>query len=331
MCVMRHKSKARTAVIMIAILILVLVFLYSGLQILESTVLRQDEGTLHSGSVMTIVRDGVEYYPRQDITVVMVAGIDETGPMVSSESYNNSGEADMISLLVFNKTTETVDVISLNRDTMVDIPVLGVGGKPAGTIKGQLALAHTYGAGREDSSRNLRKAVSDLFYGIDINFYVTMNMDAIAILNDAVGGVTVNVTEDFSAVDPTITMGEITLTGKQAISYVRSRSGVGDQMNLTRMERHKQYMNSFMDVFPVKLKGDKYFANDTYHALLEYMVTDCSASSLTNILMQFSEYQIGEIVTIDGENTKGAEFMEYHIDEEDLDRVILKYLYAPKK
>ena len=232
---------------------------------------------------------------------------------------------------MFNNETETVDVISLNRDTIVDIPVLGIGGKPAGTIKGQLALAHTYGTGLEDSSRNLREAVSDLFYGIDINYYVTMNMDAIAILNDAVGGVTVNVTEDFSAVDPTITMGEVTLTGKQAISYVRSRSGVGDQMNLTRMERHKQYMDSFMDVFTVKLKGDKYFANDTYHALLDYMVTDCSPSSLTNILMQFSEYQIGEIITLDGENVKGAEFIEYHIDEEDLDRVILKYLYAPKK
>ena len=60
------------------------------------------------------------------------------------------------------------------------------------------------------------------------------------------------------------------------------------------------------------------------------MVTDCSATSLSSLLDRFSEYELGDIVSIDGENVKGEEFMEYYVDEEDLDRVILEYLYAPK-
>lgn len=324
------KSKGRKAFIMIAILLLVVVLIYSGLRIMESTVTRQEEGTLHSGTRHTIVRDGVEYYPRQDVTVMLVAGIDETGPMTASDSYNNSGEADMVSLLIFSDETQRVDVLSLNRDTMVDVPVLGIGGKPAGTIKGQLALAHTYGSGMEDSSENLRNAVSKFLYGIDIDYYVTMNMDAIVVLNDAVGGVTVNVTDDFSAVDPSIPMGEVTLKGQQAVNFVRSRNGVGDNMNLTRMERHKEYMDSFMDAFTKKLSQDKRFVTDTYQDVTDYMVTNCTPSALSSILQSFSEYQIGDILTVDGKNVKGEEFMEYHVDSEALDRIILEYLYAPK-
>ena len=331
MCEMKHNSKAKKALIMVAILILVLVLLYSGLQILESTFFRQNEGTLHSGSDKTIVRDGVEYYPRQDITVMMVAGIDEDGPVTDSDSYNNSGEADMVSLLVFSEDKETVDILCLNRDTMMDIPVLGLNGKPAGTIYGQLALAHTYGSGLTDSSENLCNAVSKFLYNTYIDYYVTMNMDAIGILNDAVGGVTVNVTEDFSAVDPSITMGEVKLSGKQAITYVRTRAGVGNQMNLTRMERHKTYMKSFMDVLVTKLDSDRRFVTNTYVDVTDYIVTDCSANSLAVILDRFSDYGLGDIVSIEGENRKGDEFMEYYVDEDALDEIILKYLYAPKK
>ena len=67
-----------------------------------------------------------------------------------------------------------------------------------------------------------------------------MNMDAIATMNDAVGGVKVTVTEDFSKVDPTIPMGEAILRGQQAINYVRTRKNVGDQLNLSRIERQKE-------------------------------------------------------------------------------------------
>ena len=59
------------------------------------------------------------------------------------------------------------------------------------------------------------------------NYYISMNMDAIAILNDAVGGVTVNVTDDFSAVDPSITKGEVTLKGDQALTFIQTRKDVG--------------------------------------------------------------------------------------------------------
>lgn len=331
MCNMMQKNKRGNPMIIVAILILVLVLLYSGLRILESTVFNKPADIDQGGSGKTILRDGVEYFPRQDVTMVLLSGIDETGPVRDSGSYNNSGEADMVSLLIFDEKAQKLDVLSLNRDTMMDIPVLGLGGKPAGTIWGQLALAHTYGSGLEDSSENLRTAVSDFLYGIHIDYYLTMNMDAIVLLNDAVGGVTVTVTDDFSKVDPAITMGEVTLKGDQAIHFVQSRQGVGDELNLTRMERQKEYMTGFMAALQSKLDAEPAFVVKTYEEAADYMVTDCSVKVISSLIDRYGDYELGQILTVEGENVKGEMYMEYHADEAALDRLILQYLYAPKK
>ena len=117
-----------------------------------------DNETSDSGR-KTITVNGIDFFPRQDITVVLVMGIDTTGEMVDSGSYNNDGESDVVALLVFNEETETFSVININRDTMVDMPVLGLGGKKAGTAYQQLALAHTYGTGLEDSCENTKETV----------------------------------------------------------------------------------------------------------------------------------------------------------------------------
>ena len=91
----------------------------------------------------TITRDGIDYYPRRDITVMMLLGIDQEGPVADSGTFTNPGASDAVMVLIFDEKNETWSILQLNRDTMIDIPVLGLGGKEAGTIYGQLALAHT--------------------------------------------------------------------------------------------------------------------------------------------------------------------------------------------
>ena len=56
------------------VLILVLVMIYSGLQVLESTVFHIGSGQSSAVTRKTIERDGVAYFPRQDITVILVMG-----------------------------------------------------------------------------------------------------------------------------------------------------------------------------------------------------------------------------------------------------------------
>ena len=314
----------------VLILLLVIVMLYSGLQILESNVLRT--GADEQGFVSrTITRDGVSYYPRQDITVVMVLGIDQNGPVQASEGYINPGAADMAALLIFDDADKSCTILQLNRDTMLEMPVLGVGGKNAGTYYGQLALSHTYGSGMADSCENTRRTISNFLYGIRIDYYLAMNMDAISILNDAVGGVTVNVTDDFSHVDPTITKGQMTLRGEQAIRFVRTRRDVGDQLNISRIDRQKEYIGSFLKKFRSRYHSDLEFAATTYDQVLPYIVTDCSLNTITSLMDRYGDYEIREVVSPAGENVMGEEYYEFYADEDALDELILRLFYAPKE
>ena len=326
----RPRKRVKLAIISI-ILILVLVFIYSGLQILESTVFSKGNATGSSHSSKTIIKDGVEYFPRQDLVVLLLMGIDKEGPVQSSGSYNNDGEADVVSLLIFDKKDKVMRVLSLNRDTMTDVPVLGIGGRPAGSVYGQLALAHTFGTGLEDSCDNTVKAVSDLLLGAPIDHYMALNMDAIPIANDAVGGVTVKVTDDFSAIDPSLPMGEVTLRGEQATTFIRTRKGLGDQLNLSRMQRQKVYMEGFLEALRAKRAGSDSFLLKMYEDMADYAVTDCSFTTLNSILGRYAQYPLAEIVVPEGQNVEGEEFMEFHLNEESFEDLVLRLFFAEKK
>ena len=326
---MKKRSSGKDILFPCVVLILVIVMLISGLQILESTVFHQ--GKEPTIATKTIERDGVKYFPRQDITVVMVLGIDQMGKVESSNSYNNLGASDVVALMIFDEKNKESRILCLNRDTMLEMPILGIGGKKAGTMTAQLALSHTFGSGLEDSCENTRETVSNFLYGLEIDYYVSMNMDAIALLNDSVGGVTVTVTDDFSEIDPTIGMGEVKLMGQQAITFVRGRGGVGDQLNVSRMERQTEYINGFMEAFLGKREEGISFLFSAYEQAMPYMVTDCSLTVLQDITQRYANYPVVEIVSPEGENRKGETYMEYYVDEEKLDDLILRLFYAPKK
>ncbi len=327
---MRRHSHRRRILYFGLILILVLVMIFSGLRILESTVFYNDTTEEEVHVSKTITREGVDYFPRQDITVIMALGIDERGPVVSSGNYRNNGEADAVFLLILDQVDETYTVLCLNRDTMMEIPAIGLGGKRAGTYYGQLALSHTYGEGLEDSCENSREAISNFLYGISIDHYVAMNMDAISILNDAVGGVTVNVVDDFSKVDPRIKKGEHTLMGSEALSYVQTRKDLGDQLNISRMVRHQEYIQGFMKSFTDKIESSDSFVLKLHDQVDEYVITDCSVTVISGLMERCADYSLKEIVSIEGENVLGEEYYEFYVDEQKLDELILRLFYAPK-
>lgn len=305
-----------------ALLILCIVKLVSSI----NNNANQDE--LYSSKV--IKRDGVEYYPKQDITTLLIIGTDSSGEIKKSDYYYNDARADFVLLAIFNNTEKSYTLLNINRDTMLNMPILGVNGKNAGTFYGQLAVSHTYGSGLSDSCENTKKAVSDFLYGASINYYVSFNMSAISIINDSVGGVKVNVTEDFSAVDPSITMGEIILSGDQAFSYVRSRHGVGDQLNVSRMQRQEKYMNGFAEAYKNTYSGNEKKLLSLYDELSPYMVTDCSSNVLSNLASRYSQYEFKGVISPDGENKVGEKYMEFYADEVKLDELILSYLYEKK-
>lgn len=310
-----------------AVCVLVIVAICSGLLILGSTALLPEEVEAEHTS-KSITKNGIDYFPKQNLTVILLMGIDEPGPAKDSLSYNNQGEADMVVLAVIDETERACRMLTLNRDTMMKIPMLGLGGKLAGSKTAQLALAHTYGSGLEDSCENTRKAVSDFLKGIPIDYYISINLDAVAILNDAVGGVEVAVEDDFSLVDESIQKGTMVLRGDQALTYVQTRWNVGDHLNLSRMERQKAYMQGFMEAFRRMTNETEGFVLSTYESVAPYLVSDLPVSTLSGMVERYEQYAITEFLSLEGENVMGEEYYEFHPDQQKLEDLILDLFYV---
>ena len=257
-------------------------------------------------------------------------GIDREGAVVDSGSYKNSGAADVVLVLIFDETAKEYRVLALNRDTMVRMPVLGLGGRPAGSTNAQLALSHTYGNGLRQSCENTRETISDLLYGVTIHQYIAMNMDVISVLTDAVGGVKVNVEDDFSLFDNTIPKGEIVLNGEQAYTFIRTRKDLGDQLNISRMKRHEAFVDGYIEAFRANIGKNVTYAMDIYEDIEPYVVTDCSNQVMSDLINRFSDYNFVGCISPEGTNVVGEEYMEFYLDEEKFLPLILSLLYSPK-
>ena len=268
---------------------------------------------------------GKNYRQRPELETYLFMGIDTMGAAVGVNSYAGGGQADVQIVAVLDHEARTWQALQLNRDSIVRVPVLGVGGDIVAYEDEQLALAHYYGNGREQSCENTVLAVSMLLGDQPIDGYMAVNMDAVGILTDLVGGVTLTVTSDFSAIDPSLMQGEtITLTGEQALIYVRSRANIDDETNLARMNRQRQYMTALEEKL---MQKDANFVVEAYDALADYMVTDIASGTAAEIGERMQDYTQLEVLTIDGENVVEGEHWAYYLDEDSLQETILQLFY----
>jgi LCP family protein required for cell wall assembly len=160
---------------------------------------------------------------------VLLAGIDSNERRASQAATLNT---DALMLVSISEDQSELTLVSLPRDT-VDVP-LGDGSTWDRKING------LYAAQGIDA---LVDAMESL-YGIPIDGYVTLDMDDLVALVDAVDGVTVDPAEPL--IDPPIGLnvqpGEQVLDGETALAYVRSRV---DQ-DYGRMGRQQEVVQSLV-------------------------------------------------------------------------------------
>ena len=228
---------------------------------------------------------------------------------------------------MMDNENKKLSAIHINRDTMTDINVLGVAGQKIDTVNAQLALSYAYGNGEEISCRNTMDSVSKLLLGIDIDHYISLTMDAVPVFNDMVGGVEVEVLDDFSQVDETLVKGEkVILTGEHALNYVRSRYNLEDSTNGRRMERQRQYLNALQKKTKLCIEADDEFIAEAALEISKYMVSNCSVNRLQEFMNKVSSYEFTEIKTLPGESKKGEEFIEFYVDENGVKELVVKTL-----
>ncbi len=273
---------------------------------------------------------GHEYKLKDDVQTVLVLGLDKFETK-NAQSYNNNKQADFLMLLVIDHANESCSALHINRDTIAEMDILGVAGDKVGTVSKQIALAHTYGNGKEVSCRNTADAVSDLLMGIQIDHYVSVTMDAVSVYNDFLGGVEVTVLDDFSGIDSTLIKGEtVTLLGEHALNYVRTRYGLDDSSNAQRMVRQRQYIEALYNKSVASIRNDESFVVNAGMKLADYIVSDCSGNALQAIAEKISGYTFAEIFELDGRNVRGKEHMEFYPDKDSVEETVVKLFYELK-
>jgi polyisoprenyl-teichoic acid--peptidoglycan teichoic acid transferase len=147
------------------------------------------------------------------------------------------GNTDTMLLLHFDPANNKLTVLSIPRDTQVQIEGHGEQKINAANVYGGPAL--------------VAETVSNLLDGIKIDRYVTINVQGVEKLIDALGGVTVYVPKDIKYQDDSqhlyinLKEGEQHLNGEKALQLLRFRyDAYGD---ISRIQRQQMVMRALMD------------------------------------------------------------------------------------
>lgn len=278
----------------------------------------------------SVVYKGERYWYNENVISILCMGIDASIQETGTDSIGTNGQADALFLAVLDKETGKLSLVNISRDSMVDVNVYNVEGQYLRTERMQICLAYAYGDGKEKSCLNVAQSVSRLLYGMPIHAYAAIEYNGIGVLNDTVGGVTVEVLEDLTRSDPELTLGRtLTLTGQQAITYVRSRDKTVLESNNDRMTRQRQYLLAFIKTVLEQTRSDISVPLTLYQTASDYMITDIGSSEVTYLasLILKTGFSEGDLHSIAGEIVMGEEYAEFIPDEESLYEVVLDVFY----
>lgn len=214
---------------------------------------------------------------------ILLLGVDERA--------NDKGRSDTMIVMTLDPAHEKMQLLSIPRDTRTEIIGKGFEDK----------INHSYAFGGSEMS----VATVEHFLDIDLDYYVRMNMEGLAQLVNAVGGITVNNDQAFSQGGYTFNTGKIQLNGDEALAYVRMRKQ-DPKGDLGRNQRQRQVIEGIID------KGAGLNVvnqiGDIMNVLGDNMVTNMKFENMRGLAMNYrsarkniSTYQMaGHGTRIDG-------------------------------
>ncbi|HEY2421752.1 MAG TPA: LytR family transcriptional regulator [Neobacillus sp.] len=149
----------------------------------------------------TVKRETPVKLEKKDPFSVLMLGVDERA--------GDKGRSDTIIVLTVNPNNNSVKMLSIPRDTRTEIVGKGTEDK----------INHAYAFGGVPMSMN----TVEKFLDIPIDYYMQINMEGFKDIVNAVGGVTVQNTLDFTQDNFHFPVGPVQLNGEKALSFSRMR------------------------------------------------------------------------------------------------------------
>jgi LCP family protein required for cell wall assembly len=159
--------------------------------------------------------------------------------LLGVEDYSGEydrGRSDTLIVATFNPEDQSLKMLSIPRDTRVEIP---------GYKKDKINHAYSLG------NKELTIETVESFLDIPIDYYVSVNFQGFINIVDELGGVTVDVPFDFDEINSDwerfyYEEGEMTLNGEAALVYARMRKK-DPRGDFGRNDRQKQIVKAVID------------------------------------------------------------------------------------
>lgn len=205
---------------------------------------------------------------------VLLMGTDHSLGRDEDGSTDNLYRTDSIILARVDPGNQKVTLVSIPRDTKVDI-------EGHGSTK--INAAYAYGGA------SLAVSTVSKVAGVDISHFVLIDMDGLSEAVDALGGVEVNVPYEINDPDYTgyLAAGDQTLNGEQALIFARARhcyDKVGDG-DLIRTANQRTLIGAIADKL---LQEDKVTQANVLTQLSSYVQTDLSVDDINTYASEFS-------------------------------------------
>lgn len=279
--------------------------------------------------------NGHQYVYNEDVVTFAFLGVDQDTFGLEDDRVGTAGQSDTDMLLVLDLASGRATLLSIPRETMVDVDVYSTDGKFVGSQQMQLCLAYAYGDGQHTSCENALTSMRRLLYQIPIEKYFALDLAGIGPINDAIGGVTVESLYDFPAEG--VAKGDtVTITGDFAETYVRSRSTDSLDSSLNRLQRQQQYLRAFAEQLLPAVMNDFSVINSLYNTATQYSTTNISLGDVTYLASVLLARGIDsfETVTVPGEmgalptEREGVVNAAFYPDETGLYELVLDLFYT---
>lgn len=282
-----------------------------------------------------IEHEGHKYVYNKDVVAIAFIGVDKR-ELGTGDAIGTAGQADADIVLTIDTKTGRAKAISIPRDTMVDVDLYSENNIFLRNENMQLCLSFAYGDGKASSANNVTTSISRILYNVPINKYFVLDLDGIAPINDAIGGVTVESLYNFENLG--IKVGDrVHLTGDLTESYVRQRDMQTIDASLNRTARQTQYIKAFANQLVPAVLNDFSIVSRLYNTAADYSTTNLDLSNVTYLasLLVSKGVRDFETETLQGEmkesqRTDYADYVyaEFYPDEELTLETVLDTFYT---
>ncbi len=284
----------------------------------------QTEGVAYNEG-HTIEYNGKTYALNENMASICIIGYDRrTEQVVAGKSV---GQADAVMVMAVNLDTGKVTAIGIPRDSMVEVDEY-MGDVFAGMGTTQLCLSFAYGDGGETSSQYTTAAASRVLYNMPVNSYVSLDMDSIGELANAIGGVAITPLQTIPGTN--IVKGKDTvLFGDNALKYVQWRDTSELESPLDRQARQSQFVQAFCKESLDQSEGNVGMLIKLFNIARDNGVTNLGVDDFTYLASTVLNTGISgvNVVTLQGEMKQGEVFAEFYLNRTNVYETVLSVYY----